>query len=110
MRVTSALWVSALLRRAQEAGAFAVVLRKGNEQAGAVFVVVDDRSGKQQLIGPAPQTMYDEGLPAERMFETVMEGAEPDDIAQRIEREVSFDPDVWVIEIEDRQGRSFTSF
>ncbi|HEV7283535.1 MAG TPA: DUF1491 family protein, partial [Kaistia sp.] len=41
MRVTSGLWVAAYIRRAFVEGAFAAVVRRGSEEAGAIFVVVD---------------------------------------------------------------------
>ena len=107
MRVTSSLWVSALIRRAEAAGAFAMVLHKGAAEAGAIFVVVNDLGDSVALYGPAPQTDYSMDGPSERQFERVLDAATADDLKQKIERERSFDPDIWVVEIEDRQGRSF---
>ena len=105
-RVTSQLWVGALIRRAQSAGAFVTVLHKGNAEAGAVYVVVNDRSANVTLYGPALQGSYDEG-PQDRKFEILLENSAEQDVQERIERERNFDPDLWAIEIEDRGGRSF---
>lgn len=98
MRITSELFVAQLVRRAFGAGGFAAVLRKGAEAAGAVFVVSRSRDGAVTLFGPAAQSFAaDDG---ERRF---MREAAADDaaVAARFEREARFDPDFWVVEIED---------
>jgi len=107
MRVTSSLWVSALIRRAQSEGAFATVVHKGAAEAGAVFVCVNDLDNNLALYGPAPQMLYDAGRPSERQFECLLMGQSQGEIDQKISRERSFDPDIWLVEIEDRLARSF---
>ena len=105
-RVTSDLWVSALIRRAQAEGAFATVLHKGAREAGAIFVVVSDLSGQASLFAPAPQISYDD-FASDRLFECVIDGKPEAEIREKIARERSFDPDIWALEIEDREARSF---
>ncbi|NLH81091.1 MAG: DUF1491 family protein [Phyllobacteriaceae bacterium] len=107
MRLASAFWVSALLRRADLAGAVAVVRRRGDEVAGAIWVVVDRLDGTIDLHVPAPQSLVDEDASDDRRFETVAARAEPAAVEARIASEVRFDPDLWVVEVEDRAGRSF---
>lgn len=107
MRVTSSLWVSALLRRARAEAAFATVLNKGAESAGAIFVVTNNMQGQVSLLGPAPQSFFDEDATLERKFEWLLQHVTEDDVKERLEREKSFDPDIWVVEIEDRAMRPF---
>ncbi len=107
MRVTSSIWIAAHIRRSQSEGAFATVVHKGAEEAGAIFVVVNDLAGNLTLYGPAPQILYDAGAPSERQFECLIQGQSQSDIDEKIRRERSFDPDIWVLEIEDRLARSF---
>ena len=107
MRVKSDLWVSALIRRAQAGGAFATVINKGAAEAGAIFVVVNNVQGGNTLYGPAPQTDYSVDGVAERRFERLLLDVEIQEINQKISREKSFDPDIWLVEIEDRSGRTF---
>lgn len=108
MRLKSAIFVSALIRRAQVEGAFAAVLRRGAEEAGAVFVKVARLDGTAALYGPAPQSLFDEAYPVDRRFSVVVEPGRPEaDADARIARELKFDPDIHVVEIEDRQGRHF---
>jgi len=68
MRLKSSIWVAAYLRRCQTEGIFGAVRRRGAEEAGAVFVKVAHLDGNAMLYGPAPQTVYDESRPAERLF------------------------------------------
>ncbi|MCT8999615.1 DUF1491 family protein [Chelativorans intermedius] len=99
MRVTSELWVSALVRRVFADGGFAAVRRRGAREAGAIFVVRRTRLGAFELYGPAPQTSYEEARPAERQF-VRMAATTEEEADRRLEREMRFDPDVWVLEVE----------
>ncbi len=107
MRLTSAFWVAAFVRRCYGEGAPAVVMRKGAEEAGAIFVVVDRLDGSNDLYGPAPQTEFSEAMPSDRLFQRVVEGQDAEAITAAIARETRFDPDIWVVAVEDREARSF---
>ncbi len=100
MRVTSDLWVSALVRRLQGEGGFATIIRRGATEAGAIFLIVRGRAGELSLFGPAPQADYDEARPSERYFALLSETVEEADVDARLEREMRFDPDIWVVELE----------
>ena len=105
IRVTSALWVSAYLRRCYGEGLPAVVVRRGAEEAGAIMVVVDRLDNTSDLYGPAPQSAFVEGTD-DRLFQLLLKGADSPAVAARIEKETRFDSDVWVVAIEARDGRS----
>ena len=107
MRVTSGLWVAAYVRRCHREGAFAVVVRRGADEAGAITVTVDRLDGTSELYLPAPQSVFDVGQPEARLFLRVLERAGGDDIAARLAAERKFDPDIWIVTVEDREGRSF---
>ena len=107
MRLRSDLWVAAELRRAALGDASAVVLHRGDAVAGAIWVVVDRLDGTADLHVPAPQSLIDESEPADRRFETVLTAAPRPDVVARIASERRFDTDLWVVEVEDRAGRSF---
>jgi hypothetical protein len=101
MRVTSDLWVSVLLRRVQSAGGFAAVLRRGATEAGAIFVIRRSRLGGMTLYGPAPQAAYEEdGKPQDRRFLEVFGAADEETVKARLDKEMRFDPDLWIVEIE----------
>jgi hypothetical protein len=107
MRVKSALWVAAYVRRCHGEGAFAVVVRRGAEEAGAITVTVDRLDGTSDLYVPAPQSVFDAAQPEERLFLRVLERAGADDISARLASERKFDSDIWIVTVEDRDGRSF---
>lgn len=108
MRLKSAIFVSALMRRAQVEGAYAAMVRKGAEEAGAVFVKVSRLDGTAALYGPAPQTAFDAENPSDRLFSLLIPPGRPEAEADaRLAREIRFDPDLFVVEIEDRAGRHF---
>lgn len=100
MRVTSDLWVSALLRRIFSSGGFGAVLRRGGDSAGAIFLIVRDRMGEAVLYGPAPQTGYDDARPDDRLFTELFRTVDASKVTERLEREQKFDSDLWVVEIE----------
>lgn len=106
MRLKSAIWVSALLRRCTVEGAFAAVRRRGSEEAGAVFVKVATLDGRAALYGPAPPS-----LDAERdgrHFAVLVPPDSPEaEAEERMRKEIRFDSDLWFVEIEDRAGRHF---
>lgn len=107
MRLASEIWVSALIRRAFGAGAAALVRRRGDATAGAIWVVVDRLDGTVDLHVPMPQSEFDSGDADDRRFETVLARAPAEGVSSRIASEQRFDQDLWVVEIEDRAGRSF---
>jgi hypothetical protein len=108
MRLKSSIWVAAYLRRCQTEGIFGAVRRRGAEEAGAVFVKVALLDGNAMLYAPAPQTVYDESRPVERLFAAISPQPVPEaSVEERLAKEIRFDPDVWIVETEDRAGRHF---
>jgi hypothetical protein len=103
-RLRSDFWVAAHLRRCSIVGIDAVLRRRGAAEAGAVFVKVDRLDGTASLYGPAPQLFVDEAQEG-RLFTLVVAEVPSADIEARLRRELTFDPDLWVIEIDDREGR-----
>lgn len=97
MRLRSAVFVSALVRRVFSRGDFAAVEVKGAEEAGAVFIRQLYRDGRQSLYAPAPQSLLAEDA---RLFEIRLERAEPAAVADAIARERRFDGDLWVVAVE----------
>ena len=108
MRLKTALWVAAYLRRCQVEGVYGVVRRRGAEEAGAVFVRICRLDGTSDLYGPAPQSAVETGLGADRSFTPCFPGPAPDaDVEAYLAREVKFDSDVWIVEVDERAGRNF---
>jgi len=96
------LWVSALIRRAELAGAFATVARKGDARAGTVIVKAFDTTNRRARL-------YSEafGPDGERLWMQPVQSEFEGELDQYLERQIGYDPDLWIIEIEDREGRHF---
>ncbi len=107
MRLKSELWVKAFLRRCEIGGASAVMMRRGNRDAGAIYIVVDWLDGTASLYGPAPAGL--DVSDQERRFVRLLDAERADraDVVAYLEKEASFDSDLWVVEVEDRKGRHF---
>ena len=98
-RLKTKVRASALIRRAQEAGAFAAVLRRGDPDAGALWVIT--RKGAELF-------RYTEvmGMSGER--EWYQDGPfEEAELHLKTNKAVDRDPDLWIVEVEDREGRAF---
>lgn len=108
MRLRSDFWVPALIRRCSAAGVVAVLRRRGAAEAGAIFVKIDRLDGRAALFAPASQSeAADDGR--DRIFTRAHkdEWIEPFAVEERLRKEIAFDPDLWIVEIEDREGRAF---
>jgi hypothetical protein len=104
-RLRSDFWVSAYIRRCDVEGVEAVLRKRGAAEAGALFVKVDRLDGTASLYGPAPQVFLDDS--GERLFSAVLMNTTPLDVEERMARELKFDPDLWLVEVDDRAGRHF---
>ena len=92
MRLKSSIWVAAYLRRCQTEGIFGAVRKRGAEEAGAVFVKVALLDGNAMLYAPAPQTVYDESRPAERLFVSASPQPVPEQsVEERLAKELRFE-------------------
>ena len=109
MRLKSGIWVAAYIRRCNGEGAFAVVRRRGADEAGAIFIKLNRLDGTAEIFAPAPQTAFDDSHPAERAFAPGLpaQPAPEADVEAYLTRQLRFDPDVWIVEVEDRAGRHF---
>ncbi len=99
MRLTAQFWVQAYLTRLRLADIPAYVVAHGDDTAGAVLVKLSTLDGQAKVF----ERRFDL-MSGQRRWDILSEGNESDtDTA--IARQRSYDPDLWVIEVEDRQGR-----
>jgi hypothetical protein len=107
MRVKSGIWVSAYLRRCQAEAVPVAIVRRGDEAAGAIFICVDQLDGTVCLYGPAPAGL--KGSETERRWVRCLgSGAvASEEASDYLARQRKIDPDIWIVEIEDRAGRHF---
>jgi hypothetical protein len=74
-----------------------------------VFVKINRLDGTAELYGPAPQSAFDAAHPSDRAFVACLPRQpvpEPEAEAY-LARQLRFDPDLWIVEVEDRAGRHF---
>lgn len=103
MRLKSEIWVKAYLRRCAGEGIPCAVVRRGDADAGVIYIKVSRLDGTAALFGPAAA-----GLSTEeggRRWALLADTTAEADIEARLAREARLDPDLWVVEIEDRGGR-----
>lgn len=101
-RLKSALFVKALIRRAETQGASAFVVRRGAEEAGAIFLTVARLDGTCTVLN---QARRGEG---ELVWTRPLGDAANEARAKEyLAKQIRFDPDLWIVEIEDREGRAF---
>lgn len=101
-RVKSEIRAAAILRRASAAGAAAIVARKGDSDAGAIAIKIylGRETGARLLM----ETREDDTT----AWRDAFDAPQPEHIVDaRLAKEAKFDRDLWIIEIEDRAGRSF---
>lgn len=99
MRLTSDFWVHAYLARLRLADIAAFVVAHGDDTAGAVLVKLNTLDGRARAFQRAFNLMS-----GERAWVVLADGDEAA-VDAAIARQRSFDPDLWVIEVEDRAGR-----
>ena len=102
--IPSHVWVSALIRRAELGGAFATIVHRGDAERGDVLVKVMRGRGEAQLYAPA----FNPDGPVEFERLAAGDGATDEAAADALAaRRLAYDRDLWVVEIEDREGRHF---
>lgn len=99
MKLTADIWVSAYLARLRQIEVPAFVVQKGDATAGAVLIKLNTLDGQASCY----QRSFDL-MTGERRWMVLSEGDESD-VDASIGKQRGFDPDIWVIEVEDKQGR-----
>ena len=100
-RLTADFWVQAYLRRLALENIPAYVLVHGDDTAGAVFVKLATLDGEARLF----QRGFDLQT-GDQVWQQLEQGTEVQ-IDKTLRRQLVFDSDLWVIEVEDRAGRHF---
>ncbi|NRA98469.1 MAG: DUF1491 family protein [Rhodobacteraceae bacterium] len=98
-RLTTDIWVSAYIARLRQEAIPVFVTSKGNASAGAVLVKMNTLDGNAVCY----QRSFDL-MTGARTWVVLAEGDESA-VDASIDKQRSFDPDLWVIEVEDRAGR-----
>nr|WP_255553477.1 DUF1491 family protein [Maritimibacter sp. DP1N21-5] len=97
--MATGLWVSAYLARLQAEGISVYIVARGDATAGAVLVKLATMDGKATAFQRSVDL-----ITGERRWMELTSGDEPM-VDESIRKQRSFDPDLWVIEVEDARGR-----
>ncbi len=105
-RIPAHLEVAGLIRRVQAEGGFAMVLKKGERDAGTILVVLTHNGENTRIFERMPQ------LDGSRTWScSITEDPEnKKDFADFLERRGSQDPDLWVVELDIADGERFIGF
>ncbi len=98
-RLSADVWVGAYLTRLRLEGIPAFITAKGDATAGAVLIKMNTLDGQAKSF----QRSFDLTT-GERAWVVLSEGDDAD-VEVALEKQKSFDPDLWVIEVEDKAGR-----
>lgn len=101
-RLRADVWVAAYIRTVRLQGGFAYLVRRGAEEAGSVLLKVERPGGAFMVLSPG----Y---LDGDRVWmrSTGPEAVSDEEAESYIRRRLATDPDLWVVEVEDQQGRHF---
>ncbi len=101
-RIKTAIQIKAIIRRAEVAGAHAFLVRRGQEDAGALFLKISRLDGTFTVLNQARRG------DGELIWTKPIGDSTDEAVASKyLEKQLRFDPDIWILEIEDREGRAF---
>ena len=100
-RLTSDFWIAAYRQRLTLHAVPCVLTRKGDATAGAILIKICTMDGQARVFHRQVDL-----LSGGRQWVVLVEGEEATCDAS-IEKQCGFDPDLWVLEVEDPQGRHF---
>lgn len=98
-RLATSVWISAYLMRLSVEGVHAHVARKGDATAGAVAIKVALMNGRASFFSRGP------GADGETAWQAQIEDADEAEVDAALARQQGYDPDLWVVEVEDPRGR-----
>lgn len=107
MRLKTEIWVKAYLRQLSGRLVPAVVARRGQRDAGAIFIKINRLDGTALVLAPAPSGLDGEAM--DRCWAASLggEAVAEEEADAYLRRQATFDADIWIVEVEDRQGRHF---
>ncbi len=101
-RIKSEFWIKAHISLCHGEGAFAVVARRGHEDAGVIALKIYLGAGMARLI------MQGRDLDGNLIWRDVFAGEQSEmTVDERLSCEVAIDFDLWILEIEGCDGYGF---
>ena len=102
-RLPTHLQVGGLIRQVQAEGGFASVLARGERDAGTLMVVLTDRGSSPTAYERMPQPDGSRSWSVSR----TQDPENPHGFGDYLERRKRQDPDMWIVELDVRNGERF---
>ena len=95
------------MRRCESEGASVVLVRRGDAHAGAIYLCINHLNGSVNLYGPAPAGIVETSVDRRwtNCFAKIL--VSEGEAQAYLVRQLDIDPDIWIVEVEDRKGRHF---
>ena len=94
-RLPAHVEVASLMRRAEQVGDFATILKKGDPDRGSLLIVVNSRGRNaailERVLSPAGDYQW---------YPVTFDSAEPAKVAEFLAKRARFDEDLWAIELD----------
>ncbi len=100
-RLTSSFWVQAYIKKLNLLGVPAFVVSHGDDTAGAIIIKVNKLNGDAVLFERS--FSLDKNLNQWSKFES----GDEKELDELLSRQLSRDRDLWIVEIESREGDPF---
>ena len=102
-RLPAHVEISSLIRQVQAEGGFATVIKKGQREAGTILLVLTENGTNSRIFERMPQ------LDGSRIWHCAMtqDTEIPDEFDRYLERRAKQDPDVWILELDVKNGERF---
>ena len=97
-RITTEFWISAYRKRLQLSEVPVFVTKKGDDTAGAILIKLNTLDGNAKLF----HRTFNENFDREW---TIFLSGEETEIDNNIVEQIKFYSDLWVLEVEDKNGR-----
>ena len=101
----SSIWVAAHIRHCFLQGLTAVVANKGAPEAGAIYLLITINRDEIIVLAPPPGPSLDERGERTWIWPLGRDPVSSLKAEQYIARQRSYDPDIWVVDIDDKTGR-----
>ena len=98
-RLATEFWVHAYIKRLELQNIHAYVVSHGDNTAGAVLVKVATLDGQASLM----HRSYD--IESGHLYWTELSSGPESEVDKLVVKERSYDPDLWVIEVESPSGK-----
>ncbi len=104
-RLPAKLEATALMRQVEDAGGFATIIRRGDDDRGALILLIAERGQPKALIERRMGTEFDYRWTIVAMADE----AQPEKFRESTDKQVQFDPDCWLIELDIPDAERFVA-